>query len=152
VKSPEPLRKLLATGTGSELTALIRHARRVEHLSLLARRHLGAPLGDHCRAANLRDGILVLHADSSAWATRLRYELPALLEFFRQQGQPELRSIRIKVVPTDWAPPQAPRARARPRLSAAASELLRDVASTTQDPDIRDALLRLAKHVPQSDK
>jgi len=151
VKSPEPLHKFLAASSGNNLSDLIRHARSMEQLSALARRHLGAPLGDHCRAANLREGILLLHADSSAWANRLRYELPALLEFLRQQGQPELRSIRVKVPPPDWAPP-APRTQTRPRLSAAASELLRHVASTTQDPDIRGALLRLAKHVSTSDK
>lgn len=151
MKSPKPLHKFLAAGAGNDLSDLLRHARRMEHLSALVRRHLGAPLGDHCRAANLREGILLLHADASAWATRLRYELPGLLEFLRQRGQPELRSIRVKVAPPDWAPAAAPPL-ARPRLSAAASELLRGVAGTIQDPGIRDALLRLAKRVPPSDK
>jgi len=147
VKSPQPVHKLLSGSSGNDLNGLICHARRLERLSALVRGYLGTPLGDHCRAANLREGGLLLHADSSAWANRLRYELPALLEFLRQQGQPELASIRFKVVPSDRLPPPATGGnRARPKLSAAASALLQNIAETTQDPDIREALLRLAKH------
>lgn len=119
---------------------------RAHHLAALDRRvadYLPPSLAPHVRVANLRDGVLVLHADSTAWRMRAHYLAPGLLEALR--GLPDLAglvSIQVRVAPAAGTPrPVSPRPL---RLSADASQCLADVADTVSDPGLRDALRRLA--------
>ncbi|MCC6207745.1 MAG: DUF721 domain-containing protein [Gammaproteobacteria bacterium] len=100
----------------------------------------------HCRVAGITQQTLILHADSPAWATKLRYYCPQLpadlcqLPDFRQ-----LTDIRIKVIPPEFL--QTSRQTSPPvrrSLPPSAARLLRDVAATTSNAPLRDALLRLA--------
>ncbi len=52
----------------------------------------------HASVSYVEEGILVLVADSSAWATRLRFETPRLLSHFRTHTTLcGLKSIQVKV-------------------------------------------------------
>lgn len=107
------------------------------------RTHLPEEVATHCLAAQIEGARLILHSDSPAWATRLRYlsnQLCSLLE----PGHPTLREIRIKVLLTRGT--GRPPAR-KPYKSAQAAEVIESSADSTAPGPLRDALLRLSRAV-----
>lgn len=144
LRAPRPARKFLASAGGS-LSALTEHSRHLRHVDDLLRQWLDPRLIGHCRVANIADDRLILHAESSAWATMLRYQCPRLLAGLQTQpGLERLRDVRVKIAPLAAAgaggrPP-------RRYLSPKAAQLLRSVADSTDAPALEQALRRLANH------
>lgn len=59
---------------------------------------LDPSLAPHCQVASYEQGKLLLLADSAAWATLLRYQIPTLLQSLRAHASwGELRTIQVKV-------------------------------------------------------
>jgi hypothetical protein len=104
------------------------------------RQLLPGDLASHCVAAQERDQQLVLHLDSPAWATRLRYTSPQLLSLLKT-AHPSLREIKVKMVLTR-SPPR--RRLSAPHHSDLAAAIILDSAEDTKHPQLRDALLRLS--------
>lgn len=70
---------------------------------------VGPQIAAHCRPEQLRDGELLLIADSSAWATQLRLLVPKLqARLAAELGSDLIRRIRIQgpVAPTRHAGPR----------------------------------------------
>jgi hypothetical protein len=80
--SPTPLNDILTTGEKA-LKPLLKKLDELEKLQIFVKTQIEPPLNEHCRVANYRDGCLILTVDSAAFATRLRYEIPDLLEKLR---------------------------------------------------------------------
>jgi len=99
-------------------------------------------LRGHCQLAGYRDGRVLLHVDSSAWATRLRYALPELTEHSALLRDAD--SIRVKVRPAVSSSPQ--RSLPRPQLSSSAAQVLLDCSQHLQDRGLAASLQRLARH------
>lgn len=141
----QPLARLLQKQRG-ELKALLLHAARLQSLDRQIGAWLPEPLAEHVRVANVDPQRLVLQTDSPAWATRLRYLAPTLLEYLKQQ--PELAGlahVQVRVWPA--ASGHADRRGQRPQFSRLASESLRAAAEGYSDTELRDALKRLSGHV-----
>lgn len=102
----------------------------------------------HCQVGNVRDGVLIIYVDSTAWASRLRYQSPALLKQLQQRkGLAALNQIEIKVLPR-----QESKKRIKPvELSAEASSCLSACADSIADEGLRAALQRLATHHKKAD-
>lgn len=111
--------------------------------ALLARIRLSVPddLALHCAAAQIQGRQLVLHTDSPAWATRLRYIAPQLLSLLRPD-YPSMSEIKIKVLIHRSA---APPPRRPARKSDIAAAIIHDSALDTKPEPLRDALLRLSE-------
>ncbi|HKK06091.1 MAG TPA: DciA family protein [Gammaproteobacteria bacterium] len=146
MKSPKPLHKLLCASSDA-LSRVLGHAQRLSALDEKLRPLLGQPLAAHCRVANLRRGTLVIQVDSSAWAARLRYQVPGLLKTLRSRQDADgalnsLEDIQIKILP----PAQVPQNRAarQVRMSGESARLIEAVAQSTDDPSLSSALRRLA--------
>lgn len=145
MKTPAPFGRIVARfGHLKQLTA---QAARLDQLDALVKAGLPPSLQHHTRLAAIRDGCLVLHVDSAAWATQLRYRTPEILA--QLPAEPEfddVRSIRIRTRPvqgSDFVPADP----ARP-LSQASVTALRAQADCTGDERLREALLRLARRGP----
>ena len=102
--------------------------------------YLEPPLNEHVIIADYRQKTLVFHADSAAWATKLRYRTPEILKLFRND-LPGIRTIRIKNPPVETRE-QATRHAAR--VSSDTVDTIREVAGRIDDPPLRSALLRIA--------
>ena len=103
------------------------------------RRLLPADLALHCRAAQVREGRLVLHVDSPVWATRLRYLAPELLSQLRPEHT-ALTAVTVRVL--------VERASCGPlkrtaQHSTIAASIIHDSAEDTKHPQLRAALERL---------
>ena len=84
----------------STLTKIHEKVRELQHLNEVFLQHLETPLNQYCRVANYRDNNLILQAESAAWATRLRYQIPMLKIHLRQQTAfTNLCDIEIQVFP-----------------------------------------------------
>lgn len=135
----------LLADQASALCQLSNRARYLATLDRTVRALLPAAIVDHCRVANLRDNVLVLQAEGTVWATKLRYQLPQILTDLRRL--PDLKgldSIRIRIAPAQTA--QNPSPLARPHLSEHSAELLQQAADATPDPELAAALRRVARH------
>lgn len=84
----------------STLSKLLRSAANQQHLTAGVRALLPTAMGRGISAVTMEGPKLRIHCDDGAIATRLRFQLPALLERLRQLGDfAHLEQITIKVVP-----------------------------------------------------
>jgi len=74
------------------------HAERLLKLQRQMERTLPVALTQSCHIANYKLGIIVIHADSSAVAAKLRQIAPTLGDAFQQIGL-EVTEIRVRVQP-----------------------------------------------------
>ena len=124
------------------MARLAAHAGRLLSLQRLIDAAVPDNLTRACRVANYKLGVLIIHADNGAVATKLRQLAPRLGEELRSSGL-ELSEIRVKVQPRDAVP--APSAgisvsaisnRAKQGLTSLSAEL-------PPDSPLRNALERL---------
>lgn len=108
---------------------------------------VGEPMAAHCEPTHYEAGRLTVAADGPAWASRVRQQQAGLLQALRAQpALRALREIRVQVQPTKTAAaPSVARARHPSRLSSKAARLVRGVAESVDDPQLRAALDRLGR-------
>lgn len=135
----------LLKNENSMLGRLCQHADFLGVLENRLRLFLDSPLNTHCIVANYYNSTLILHADSAAWASKLRYNTPAILAFMQNECKlKSLKTIRIKVIPASTQ--HQDNAGRRLSMSAATGNLINQVAATMPDDELRLSLLKLAKH------
>jgi hypothetical protein len=139
---PISLNRLIG-GRQGPLSGLLDHSRQIQHLTQALRQQLPAPMADHCRVANLRDGTLVLAADSPAWSSKIRFHADKLLKTLNKKFNLGVSKVRIIVVPEAALPKKKPLQRTP--ISAATASLLEQCAESEHDPALRAALLRLSR-------
>lgn len=139
LKQPRSLDAFL--GKDSHLRKLVDQVNANAALLQSVQQWLPSPLEQHCQAAHILDGQLVLYTDSPAWVMRLRFSAPKILEGLRPTS-PNLRGVRVRV-----QLPQPPRQRPqqKPVLSTTARDILREAASGLDNPDLQAALMRLSQ-------
>ena len=106
---------------------------------------LPAEMRPHARIAGIDDAVLRIHVDSPVWHTRLRYLLPQLLPHLNRLARTRLKSIDCATRPFEdnaIASPRKGKGPLRPGESTARD--LSQAASSIDDPDLRNALQRLA--------
>ena len=129
----------IVTASG-RLSQILDHIENINRLQAKLSNYLEAPLNQHVVVADYRQQTLVLHADSAAWTTRLRYRTRELLAVFKTE-LPELCTIHIKN--RHPAPSRQPTRQAA-RVTPKAASALRAAADGIADPSLRRALLKIA--------
>lgn len=135
--------KILERVGTSNLAGLSIQAQRLVELERQIRACLPQELAEHCQVAGIRDGCLNLFADSPAWAARLRFQEPQIIQAWRQRGGGELRKIQVRVLP-QAQPPRGP-AKRKLTLTEANVQLLEQTARGIPDARLAQALRRLAR-------
>jgi hypothetical protein len=139
------LQTLLNRNGSSHLPRLVKRAQALQALDDRLGEYLTPLLKSHCTVAALRDDVLVINAHSPAWATRLRYLAPSILEFLHGRGEslPSFRAIRIRVsLPEEVILTAKPLP--RPQLSIQTARHLKHIAQSIPDPDLQSILVRLS--------
>lgn len=142
-RSPKSVRRLLKDKPTLKILELEISAQKA--LLGRVRRLLPAELAAHCVAARQHGGRLILHADSAAWATRLRFMAPQLQRLL-EADSPGLGGITVRLLLQQ--PPRAARHRSVHRSDVAAA-IIHDSARYTKYPQLREALLRLSRTLKQ---
>ncbi len=82
---------------GSRLGDIVERAREAESLTCRVQRLLPSELAAHVVGASLDDGRLVILADSSAWAARLKFHARDLIEPLRLVCDTDIRKTHVRV-------------------------------------------------------
>ena len=136
-----------------DAAALLKHhlsTRGFQHAEIVTRwaEIAGGTLSEHCFPYRLSQGgaggpMLTLVADDRA-ALELQHQTPKLIDKINTYfGAPVVS--RIKVIAGDIPRPPVRRAAKRP-LTAEEETLLKSQVLAVEDPELRDALARLARH------
>lgn len=130
-------------GAAGPLARLKEHAARLHRLQADLQRCLPPLLAASCSVANLKGDTLVIFAQSTAVAVKLKQMTPSLLQHLREQGHP-LTDVHVKVSirqPRPTRPPPIER-----RICAQGKQCLTAFAATLPaDSPLREALERLAR-------
>jgi len=140
---PLSIKKILSTQPGP-LLDLYLHTVNIAIVQEKLHACLPATLREHVLVANYDNRTLHLHTDNAAWATKLRFQIPDILELARHHDiLSDLQTIRIRVAPAQGTPA---RVKKPPKLSPKDAQLLNDAGQSITDRKLRHALMRLAKN------
>lgn len=138
---PRPTQVQHYFSAGSEIAGLLEKARDSLRVTGQVRKLLPDELAGRLSAA-IRDGDrLVLLAESPVWAARIRFSVPNL-----RLKLPGVRDIRVRAVPPESASSARQPPRKPPPPSAESAEQIKIIANGVTDPELRQALMRLAAH------
>ncbi|MES9855854.1 MAG: DciA family protein [Sedimenticola sp.] len=133
--------------SGSAIPALLLRSR--EQLQMLQQVRLMLPesLREHCVGVVKNTSRLLIYADSSAWAGRIRFITGDLTAKLNKSGL-AVERIAIRVLLTPKRPRDIKSQQLR-RLSADSASLIVETAETIDDPELQAAMKRLAQHCKQ---
>lgn len=141
--SPKSLANLLQQRS-DHLNMLLSQVRLLRRITTVIRNVLPEPLSLHCHAANIDGDTMIIGCDSSTWAAKLRYQLPHVLNRFKDHHDlPVFRQIRVRVQPLDQG--KTPASNRRLSMPEHTAALIASVANSTTDPKLKAALLRLSQ-------
>ena len=84
---------------GKDLSQLVRRAREAGELDARVRALLPEELAAHVTGAALHEDTVVVLADSAAWASRIRFHAPELVERLAPRYDGVISRVRVKVRP-----------------------------------------------------
>ena len=104
-----------------------------------------APIGlaRFCRVGRLDDGVLTLFADNGAIASKIKQQLPSLLDKLQQRGS-EINGIRIDVQVKIPSPEPAPPS--KQAISPQSLASLKSLGAVLEESPLKEALTNLIKH------
>ncbi len=124
---------------------LCKKANSIQEIDHKLKKCLDPSLHDHFELANIKTDSVILLVSSSNWATRLRYNIPAILNALNNQlNFTSVKTIRIKVkkiIPDNATKPKKPMS-----LSKNSAQVLINVANNFTDPQLRECILKLSKN------
>lgn len=126
------------------LRKLFRNAAKHQNTAIRVKNLVAEPLRSHIQLAVVHEDTIVLTADSSAWAAKMRYQVPNLITQIKKISEfSEIQTIRVKVSKSSSADNQ-PRNRKALPISTPCASALQKKASSVNDPALKEVLLRLA--------
>lgn len=120
---------------------LLRQAQVLADVAARLNEVLPAEVRPHWQLARLGPQLMVVTADGSAWAMRLRHLSPQLRTEAERITGMRPRALKVKVANL----PRATREVQPRQLSAKGAEALLRAAESVADPELKAALLRLAR-------
>jgi len=142
--------------SNDQLNKLYHHAKDICALNEKLHKHLAPSLSSHCNVANYSDETLTVNADTSAWASKLRYCIPDILKFAKLEcGLTNLKTVRVKVSPIHYKVNQSETGQSKfsdtnparkVRLSKKSAIFIKNIAKTINDPELRKSILKISNH------
>jgi len=137
--------------SSEQLNNLCTHAKGIYALNEKLQKYLDPSLRSHCTVANYSDETLTVNAETSAWASKLRYCVPDILNYAKHEcGLTRLKSVRIKVSPSHNKSVRSnlssTRSVKKASLSKKSADFIENVATSIKDPALRKSILKISKH------
>ena len=142
--------------SNDQLNKLYHHAKDVCALNEELHKYLTPSLSSHCNVANYSDETLTINADTSAWASKLRYCIPDILKFAKLEcGLINLKTVRVKVSPIHHEANQSKTGQdkfsgtnltRKARLSKKSAEFIKNIAKSINDPELRKSIIKIGNH------
>lgn len=135
----------LVSTESSPLQTLVKKAQRIQQLGQKLETRLDPSLQGNFTLANINEGVATILADSSAWATRLRYQIPVILDVLNNQlGQHHVSTVRIKITRQNQETTTVKKKEIS--ISSETANYLTQTADAFGDGPIRDSLLKIARN------
>ena len=130
------------------MNRLARAAQRLNAISRIWETVAPIGLARSCRVGRLDDGVLTLLADNGAIASKIKQQLPSLLEKFQKRGS-EITGIQVDVQVKIPSPERkiAPKQGISQQSLASLEKLDADL----EDSPLKEALTNLIKHQRRSE-
>ena len=134
------------------------HARKLAKYTRILRKILPIECHKHVEVANIRQQNLMLISDSPVWTTRLRQLSPQILQFLQENTASYITSGDEKIIhhiqittryknnAVSEQQAQAKKHQNKPKISEQTANLLSQSASSIDNQQLRDSLLRVASH------
>ncbi len=139
-----PISKLLHDDR-SPIAELCKKASSIQDINHQLKKYLDPSLQNHFELANINNAVATLLVSSSSWATRLRYNIPTILDALNNQlNFSSVKTIRIKVkkiISDNTVINKKPIP-----LSEKSAQVLIDVANNSNDSQLRACFLKLSKN------
>ncbi len=136
--------ELVSTSETEAVEHIIRHGKRLRRFNNLLQTLLPSELKAHCQLANIKGNTAVLHVSSTVWATRIRYQIPNIINKLQDDAKGrQITNIEIRVHPGS-ARVKKEKAVRRASMSKEAALSVQRCAATVDDEKLRSALERLA--------
>lgn len=127
------------------IAELCNKAHSIQEIDQKLKKCLDPSLHHHFQLANIKTDSVIILVNSSTWATRLRYNIPAILNALNNQLDfTSINTVRIKVKTKNSETLTKPRRQIS--LSNSSAQILRDVADNFSDPDLRECFIKLSKN------
>lgn len=139
---PRPLRTLLHT-LNADLGMLLRHAEYLQAVRKAVTDVLPEAAAEHIHVAAIDRQQLVLHTDSTGWATRLRYAEALIQRGLAQRMRLRVERVQIRVRPALARTQTMPVER---HISSANCDYIRRIANHVDDAELARALRTLSNH------
>jgi hypothetical protein len=132
------------------LQRLVQRSKSLQLINRKAQNLLPQPLSQHCYVANLRDvdNTVVIHVDTSIWATQLRFFVPDFIGLWQQDSF--LQRLPIDRVETKVRPflpktitPSIPDC---PKMLMQTAKISEETTYTSNQSQSKASLLKLANH------
>lgn len=135
----------LVSSSGMEsVERIIRHGKQLRRMDRLLQRVLPSELQPHCQVANIKGQTLILAVGSTVWATRIRYQIPRLInKLQKEEFGRVITDIQIRVQPENTISNREKPAR-KATMSREAALSVQHCAASVDDEKLRTALERLA--------
>jgi len=139
-----PIRVLLQ-GKHSSIADLCKKANSIKEIDSKLKKTLDPSLQDQFELANIKADTAILLVRSSVWATRLRYNIPAILNALNNQlNLTSVKTVRIKVKKSTH---QNTILNKKPiYLSDNSAQFLSEIANNFNDPQLQACFLKLSKN------
>jgi len=146
-KRPASLRSVQAILASGHQSELLEHNKAHYRLLETVRELLPDNFKQHCVSAQVLDNTLLVHADTSTWATKLRFQLPAILPALqRQPGLHVIDKYDIRILPGQIEP-QSPQQPVR-HIDEQTAQQIRQLACVISDENLRKRWLKIAENSP----
>ncbi len=96
-KPPQDLSQLIHQQ--GQLPSIAEKAELLLHLDHYVKQMITGPVTEQLKVANFRGGILIIETTTAAWAARINFQKPKLLQQLQAETLPMLSTIEVKVNP-----------------------------------------------------
>lgn len=147
-KKSVPIGKLLKDKRYA-IADLCNKANSIQEINQKLKKCLDPSLHNHFELANIKTDSVTILVNSSTWATRLRYNIPAILNALNNQLHfTSVKTVRIKVkkIVSDISNTTSNKAIKTISLSQNSAQVLKDVANNFNDPELRECFIKLSKN------
>lgn len=129
----------------SSLSTLYKKANSIQEIDSKIKNLLDPSLKNKFELANINKNTAIILANSSAWATRLRYNIPTILSILNNQlNFTAVKTIRVKIKKPVYESPVSNKKSAY--LSDKTAHFLNETAKHFTDPELRQCILNLSKN------
>ena len=144
-KNKTPSISNLLEDNDSSFAALFKKANSIQEIDHRVKELLDPSLKNNFELANINTDTAIILVSSSAWATRLRYNIPAILDILHNQlNYGSVKTVRIKIKKPILE--KSVLTNNPVTLSNDTAQFLHDVADNFTDPELRQCILKLSKN------